>query len=238
MRHAGARERRELFAGDRAPPRRCTHRRTILWHGLRTCARSRAMLFTRPVANCGARPRDPLQLGRERGAAPGVVYRGCRDVKLLVLCERVDAEGGTESYLRTLLPALAARGDDVRVLARTVGDRNGLRRSVRASPWSDEHDAPSADASSPGCGVCAHVRTRRVRSRITCSTPACLQPRARTRRGSSTTCTITGLFARTAIACIRATARSASVPMGALDVRVPRAHARVRVRTASANASG
>jgi glycosyltransferase involved in cell wall biosynthesis len=69
-------------------------------------------------------------------------------VKILVLCERVDAEGGTESYLRTLLPALAARGDDVRVLARTVGDPKAYGVACERVPWSDEHDAPSPEASS------------------------------------------------------------------------------------------
>jgi glycosyltransferase involved in cell wall biosynthesis len=69
-------------------------------------------------------------------------------VKILVLCERVDAEGGTESYLRTLLPALRARGDDVRVLARTVGDAQAYGVPCERIPWSDEHDEPSPEASS------------------------------------------------------------------------------------------
>jgi len=69
-------------------------------------------------------------------------------VKLLVLCERVDAEGGTESYLRTLLPALRARGDDVRVLARSIKDRSAYGVPCEPIAWSDEHDAPSADAAS------------------------------------------------------------------------------------------
>jgi glycosyltransferase involved in cell wall biosynthesis len=69
-------------------------------------------------------------------------------VKILVLCERVDAEGGTESYLRTLLPALRARGDDVRVLARTIGSAGAYGVPCERIPWSDEHDAPSPEASS------------------------------------------------------------------------------------------
>jgi glycosyltransferase involved in cell wall biosynthesis len=68
-------------------------------------------------------------------------------VKILVLCERVDAEGGTESYLRTLLPALVARGDDVRVLARTIGDARAYGVPCERIAWSDEHDAPSPEAS-------------------------------------------------------------------------------------------
>jgi glycosyltransferase involved in cell wall biosynthesis len=55
-------------------------------------------------------------------------------VKLLVLCERTDTEGGTETYLRTVLPALAEHGDEVRVVARS------------AVAWSDEHDPPSPAA--------------------------------------------------------------------------------------------
>ena len=69
-------------------------------------------------------------------------------MKLLVLCERVDAEGGTESYLRTLLPALLARGDDVRVLARGVKDKEAYGVPCEAIAWSDEHDPPSSDAAS------------------------------------------------------------------------------------------
>jgi glycosyltransferase involved in cell wall biosynthesis len=67
-------------------------------------------------------------------------------MKLLVLCERVDAEGGTESYLRTLLPALRARGDDVRVLARSVEVPQAYGVPCERIAWSDEHDPPSADA--------------------------------------------------------------------------------------------
>jgi len=67
-------------------------------------------------------------------------------VKLLVLCERVDAEGGTESYLRTLLPALCARGDEVQVLARSVNNARAYGVPCEQIPWSDEHDAPSSEA--------------------------------------------------------------------------------------------
>jgi glycosyltransferase involved in cell wall biosynthesis len=68
-------------------------------------------------------------------------------VKLLVLCERVDAEGGTESYLRALLPALVARGDDVRVLARSVRDARAYGVPCEPIAWSDEHDPSSPEAS-------------------------------------------------------------------------------------------
>jgi glycosyltransferase involved in cell wall biosynthesis len=67
-------------------------------------------------------------------------------VKLLVLCERVDNEGGTETYLRVLLPALAARGFEIVVAARTVGRNASYGVPDYEVPWSDEHDRPSIDA--------------------------------------------------------------------------------------------
>jgi glycosyltransferase involved in cell wall biosynthesis len=67
-------------------------------------------------------------------------------VKLLVLCERVDAEGGTETYLRALLPALSARGYDVLVAARSVGASGSYGVPDCEVRWSDEHDEPSASA--------------------------------------------------------------------------------------------
>jgi glycosyltransferase involved in cell wall biosynthesis len=67
-------------------------------------------------------------------------------VKLLVLCERVDAEGGTETYLRALLPALHGRGYDVLVAARSVGTSGSYGVRDLEVPWSDEHDPPSAQA--------------------------------------------------------------------------------------------
>ncbi|MEO6835276.1 MAG: glycosyltransferase [Candidatus Tumulicola sp.] len=68
-------------------------------------------------------------------------------MKVLVLCERVDAEGGTETYLRALLPVLAARGHDVRVVARSVARAGAYGVPAQAVKWSDEHDPPSAAAS-------------------------------------------------------------------------------------------
>ncbi|HEY1429404.1 MAG TPA: glycosyltransferase family 4 protein, partial [Candidatus Tumulicola sp.] len=67
-------------------------------------------------------------------------------MKLLVLCERVDAEGGTETYLRALLPALRARGYDVLVAARHVGVPGSYGVEDREIPWSDEHDPASTAA--------------------------------------------------------------------------------------------
>lgn len=67
-------------------------------------------------------------------------------MKLLVLCERVDNEGGTETYLRVLLPALAARGYEIVVAARSVGRTASYGVPDYEVPWSDEHDPPSSDA--------------------------------------------------------------------------------------------
>jgi glycosyltransferase involved in cell wall biosynthesis len=76
-------------------------------------------------------------------------------VKLLVLCERVDAEGGTETYLRSLLPALAARGHTLRVVARTVAQPQAYGVPAQAVDWSDEHDPPS-EAAAAAVAAIAH----------------------------------------------------------------------------------
>lgn len=67
-------------------------------------------------------------------------------MKLLVACERVDATGGTETYLRALLPALTQKGHDVRVIARTADVPDAYGVPAQALNWSDEHDRPSAAA--------------------------------------------------------------------------------------------
>jgi len=67
-------------------------------------------------------------------------------MKILVLCERVDAEGGTETYLRTLLPALTQRGHTVRVLARSVTQPDAYSVATETIAWSDEHDPASPEA--------------------------------------------------------------------------------------------
>lgn len=67
-------------------------------------------------------------------------------MRILVACERVDAEGGTETYLQTLVPALVARGHDVRVVARAVAVPGAYGVPAEAVDWSDEHDPPSATA--------------------------------------------------------------------------------------------
>lgn len=67
-------------------------------------------------------------------------------MKLLVACERVDATGGTETYLRALLPALVRSGHAVRAIARTADVPDAYGVPAQALHWSDEHDRPSIDA--------------------------------------------------------------------------------------------
>ncbi len=68
-------------------------------------------------------------------------------MKVLVLCERVDAQGGTETYLRSLLPALVSRGYEIRVVARVVVQPDAYGVTAQSVRWSDEHDPPYAAAS-------------------------------------------------------------------------------------------
>jgi glycosyltransferase involved in cell wall biosynthesis len=64
----------------------------------------------------------------------------------LVACERVDAEGGTETYLRAILPALKARGHALAIIARSVTQPEAYGVTAEAIAWSDEHDPPTAAA--------------------------------------------------------------------------------------------
>jgi glycosyltransferase involved in cell wall biosynthesis len=66
--------------------------------------------------------------------------------RLLVLCDVVGAEGGSESAMERYLPALQRTGLDVRVLARRVTDPSRFGVPARAVPWSDEHAEPSVAA--------------------------------------------------------------------------------------------
>ena len=66
-------------------------------------------------------------------------------MRLLVAAERLGPLGGMERALGVLLPALAARGAQVRVIARTIAaPANGL--DAVAIPWADEHDPPDPAA--------------------------------------------------------------------------------------------
>jgi len=65
---------------------------------------------------------------------------------ILVVAERMGRGGGMERYLQIVLPALAARGMRVHVVARALDD---LPVAVTGEQlvWADEHDPPSATAS-------------------------------------------------------------------------------------------
>jgi glycosyltransferase involved in cell wall biosynthesis len=94
-------------------------------------------------------------VGYQRRRAPRGFSRNGILVKILLLCERVDDEGGTESYLRSVIPALVASGDTVRVLSQTARKPDAYGVPAQALAWSDEHDPPSTVAAS---GVAAAVR--------------------------------------------------------------------------------
>ncbi len=63
--------------------------------------------------------------------------------RLLVLCDVVGAEGGSESAMERYLPALQRTGLEVRVLARRVTDPERFGVPARAVPWGDEYAVPS-----------------------------------------------------------------------------------------------
>ena len=64
---------------------------------------------------------------------------------ITVLCDRVGDVGGAERYWETVLPALAARGARVRLLARELSGTPPVA-DARAIAWADENGAPSAAA--------------------------------------------------------------------------------------------
>lgn len=65
--------------------------------------------------------------------------------RVLVAAQRLDRTGGMERYLEIVLPALAAGGVTVHVLAREISE---IPPGVTAAcvPWADEHDEPDAAA--------------------------------------------------------------------------------------------
>jgi glycosyltransferase involved in cell wall biosynthesis len=75
-----------------------------------------------------------------------------------VLCDRAGDAGGAERYWETLVPALTARGVDVHVMARAVGDAGRLGVDVEAVPWGSEHEPPSAEAARIVAAELARVR--------------------------------------------------------------------------------
>ncbi len=66
-------------------------------------------------------------------------------MRVLVAAERLGPAGGMERYLEVVLPALAARGATVHVVARAI---ETVPAGVTAQPiaWADEHDPPAAAA--------------------------------------------------------------------------------------------
>ena len=68
--------------------------------------------------------------------------------RLLVLCDVVGAEGGSESAMERYLPALQRAGLNVRVLARRVTDPRRFGVPARALAWADEYTEPSTGAAS------------------------------------------------------------------------------------------
>ncbi len=66
-------------------------------------------------------------------------------MRILVAAERLGRAGGMERYLDVVLPALAARGATIRVLARRI---DAVPPGVEAErvEWAEEHEAPSEAA--------------------------------------------------------------------------------------------
>jgi glycosyltransferase involved in cell wall biosynthesis len=65
---------------------------------------------------------------------------------ITVLCDRVGEAGGAERYWETVLPALAARGARVRLLARDAAGGPAGFGGARTIRWGSEDEPPSADA--------------------------------------------------------------------------------------------
>jgi glycosyltransferase involved in cell wall biosynthesis len=66
-------------------------------------------------------------------------------MRILVAAERLGHAGGMERYLEIVLPALAARGAKVHVLARAI-DAVPAGVTAERIAWADEHDAPGTTA--------------------------------------------------------------------------------------------
>jgi glycosyltransferase involved in cell wall biosynthesis len=66
-------------------------------------------------------------------------------MRILIAAERLGRAGGMERYLDIVLPALAARGATVHVIAREI---DAVPPGVTAEriAWADEHDAPGSNA--------------------------------------------------------------------------------------------
>ncbi len=79
--------------------------------------------------------------------------------RLLVLCDVVGAEGGSESAMERYLPALQRAGLNVRVLARRVNDPKRFGVPARALGWADEYAEPSTGAAS---AISAEIASERI----------------------------------------------------------------------------
>lgn len=66
--------------------------------------------------------------------------------RLLVLCDTVDRDGGTESYLSRVLPALRDAGIELRIAARRVVDAGAFGDTAQTLGWSTDVAPPSAVA--------------------------------------------------------------------------------------------
>ncbi|HEY8322641.1 MAG TPA: glycosyltransferase family 4 protein [Candidatus Baltobacteraceae bacterium] len=66
--------------------------------------------------------------------------------RVLVLCDTVGHDGGTESYLQRALPELVRAGDDVVVFARRVETSNAFGVSAGAIAWAREDEPPNLAA--------------------------------------------------------------------------------------------
>ena len=127
--------------------------------GRSLAAHRRRCIVARPVARSPGSTERRISTGMRAPSATTRYFRcGAIAVKLLVACERVDAEGGTETYLRSLLPALVSRGYDVRVVARIVTQPEAYGVPAQAVEWSDEHDAPCADAADAVAAIAREFR--------------------------------------------------------------------------------
>lgn len=79
--------------------------------------------------------------------------------RLLVLCDVVGAEGGSESAMERYLPALQRAGLNVRVLARRVTDPERFGVPARALAWGDEYAEPSTGAAH---AISAEIASERI----------------------------------------------------------------------------
>jgi glycosyltransferase involved in cell wall biosynthesis len=106
---------------------------------------------------------------------------GMDQERLLVLCDVVGAEGGSESAMERYLPELVRAGLNVRVLARRVTDPQRFGVPARALAWGDEYAEPSTGAAN---AISEEIKSERI-GVVLCSNvfdPAVLDAARRARR--------------------------------------------------------